>query len=184
MANKYIQNVHTNSIKPHTADKKEYIFRPQSVDHFSGRQTSTGYTRLTQDEYGALLAESALFRHFIKLKKLIVHDELPADAQTPHEALVSARKDVGKLSAELDKVNEEKAALQAEIDGLDKKYKELLAASGSDQLVKAEAALKDAQEKVQALATEKEAVEKDFTGMKKEFEALKAEHDKLLKKGK
>jgi chromosome segregation ATPase len=111
---------------------------------------------------------------------------LPADAQTPHEALVNARKDVGKLNAELDKVNGEKAALQAEIDGLDKKYKELLAASGSggEQLVKAEAALKDAQEKVQALAAEKKTAEEGFTGMKKEFEALKAEHEKLLKQGK
>jgi chromosome segregation ATPase len=182
MADKYIQNVHTNSIK--LADKEGHIFRPQSVDHFSGRQTSTGYTRLTKDEYDKLLEENVLFRYFIKLKKLVVHDELPADAQTPHEALVSARKDAGKLHAELDRVNGEKAALQAEIDALDKKYKELLAASGGDQLVKAEAALKDAQEKAQALATEKEAVEKDFNGMKKEFEALKADHEKLLKQRK
>jgi chromosome segregation ATPase len=179
MSDKYIQNVHTNGIKTRTADKKEYIFRPQSVDHFSGRQTSTGYTRLTQDEYGRLLKESAVFKHFIELKKLIVHDELPADAQTPHEALVSARKDAGKLSAELEKVNGEKAALQAEIDGLDKKYKELLAASGSggEQLVKAEVALKAEQEKIRTMTAEN-------AGLKKEFEALKAEHEKLLKQRK
>jgi dynactin complex subunit len=184
MADKYIQNVHTNSIKPRTADKKEYIFRPQHIDHFSGRQTSTGYTRLTKDEYDKLRTESPLFRHFIDLKKLIVHDELPADAQTPHEALVSARKDAGKLAAELDKAGEEKAALQAMIDDLDKKYQELLAVNGGDQLAKAEAALKDAREKVQTLTTENAGMKKDFDSLKKELEALKAAHDKLLKNGK
>jgi hypothetical protein len=175
MSDKYIQNVHTNSIK--LTDKEGHIFRPQSVDHFSGRQTSTGYTRLTEDEYNRLLNENKLFKHFIGLKKLIVHDELPPDAQTPHEALVSARKDAGKLNAELNKANRDKAALQTRIDELDKQYKELLAASNGGQLAKAEAALKDAQGKVQALAAEN-------AGMKKELEALKAECEKLLKKGK
>jgi dynactin complex subunit len=175
MVNKYIQNVHTNSIK--LADKEGHIFRPQSIDHFSGRQTSTGYTRLTQDEYDRLFKESALFRHFIKLKKLIVHEELPADAQTPHEALLNARKDVGKLNAELEKAHGEKAALLTRIDELDKQYKELLAASGSDQLAKAETALKDAQGKVQALTAEN-------AYMKKELDALKAECEKLLKQRK
>jgi chromosome segregation ATPase len=184
----YIQNVHTNSIKTNFADRRTVVFRPQSVDHFSGRQTSTGYTRLTAAEYEKLLRESAVFSHFIELKKLIVHDELPPDAQTPHEALVSARKDAGKLHAALKAAEAEKEALQARIDELDRKYKELLGAGGGEQLVRAEAALKEAQEKVLSLTTLSENAAKSFDAMKKDYEALKDEYEKLLsrerKKGK
>jgi chaperonin cofactor prefoldin len=178
---KYIQNVHTNSIKAHFADKKEVIFRPDTVDHFSGRQLYTGYTRLANDDYDKLLKESALFRHFIEMKKLVVHDDLPPDAQTPHEALVSARKDVGKLNAELDKAIKEKEALQAKINELDRRYKELLGADGDERFVKAQTALSDAQARIQTLTVENEKAKKDFDGMKKSLEALKVEHEKLLK---
>jgi septal ring factor EnvC (AmiA/AmiB activator) len=181
---KYIQNVHTNSIKTHFADKTEVIFRPQAVDHFSGRQTSTGYTALAADEYKKLLKESAVFKHFIDLKKLIVHDELPPDAQTPHEALVHTRKEVGKLNAALEAARAEKDGLQARLDEAEGKYKELLAAGGGEQLVKVEAALKEAQEKIQALTVENEGAKKAFNDLKNAYEALKAEYEKQPKKGK
>jgi chromosome segregation ATPase len=182
MGDKYIQNVHTNGVKAHSADKKlSYTFRPQTVDHFSGRQTDTGYVRLTEDEYNLLLKESAVFKHFIDLKKLIVHDELPADAQTPHEALVSARKDVSKLNVELDKLKAERDALQMRLDEADKKYGELLAADNGDQLIKAEAALKEAQAKVQTFTDENASTKKAFEALRADYAKLKEEHERLVK---
>jgi septal ring factor EnvC (AmiA/AmiB activator) len=181
---KYIQNVHTNSIKTHFADNREVIFRPDTVDHFSGKQRYTGYTRLTNDEYGKLLKDSALFRHFIELKKLVVHDELPPDAQTPHEALVNARKDVGKLNAELEKANREKEALLVRIGELDTQYRELLAANGGDQLTKAKQDIQEAREQIQALTSENDALKKNIEQAQKDYEALRGEYEKLLKKGK
>jgi hypothetical protein len=179
MGDRYIQNVYDHGIKVQSLDKKLFkIFRQQSIDHFTGRQRDTGYTRLTEDEYNLLLKESAVFKHFIELKKLIVHDELPADAQTPHEALVSARKDTTKLRVELDRVQAEKETLQGRMNELDAKYKELLAASGGDKLAKTEAALKDAQAKVLALTGEKAAMLKDFDELKAAYKAL---NDDLVK---
>jgi chromosome segregation ATPase len=212
MSDRYIQNVHTNSIKTNFADKKVVIFRPQSIDHFSGRQIYTGYTRLSEADYKKLLKESAVFKHFIELKKLVVHDELPPDAQTPHEALVSARKDVGKLNAALQAAETEKEVLQARIDELDRQYKELLGSSGSDQLIMAEAALEDTKkslgtlneehktlqdayeelvkkekeslEKIQSLTVLNEDTKKSLEGMKERYKVLQDEHEKLVKKGK
>jgi hypothetical protein len=179
MGDRYIQNVYDHGIKVQSLDKKLFkIFRQQSMDHFTGRQRDTGYTRLTEDEYNLLLKESAVFKHFIELKKLIVHDELPADAQTPHEALVSARKDAARLRVELDKVQAGKETLQGQMDELDVKYKELLAASGGKELVKTESALKDAQAKVLALTGENKKMQKDFDGLKAAYEAL---NDDLVK---
>jgi hypothetical protein len=117
----YIQCLGDHGIKVHSADGKlTKRFDIAAYDTVSGRQTNTGFTRLTTEEYETLFRESKVFSHFIELKTLVKYDSLPEDALTPHEALVSAKKEAAehaKLVAELKAENE---ALKAENEALKK----------------------------------------------------------------
>jgi hypothetical protein len=128
---RYIQNRHIAGIHCKTPDGKTDIwFRIQRIDKRTGRLESTGYTRVTEAQYQKLTAESRTFTRCVEQKMLVVYDEPPADALTPHEALITARREAGKLKGELEKAQAENTRLQAELVEANKKYGELLAASG------------------------------------------------------
>jgi hypothetical protein len=113
MGNKYIYNKHIAPITANARDNKGVIlftkvFQPERVDGTTGRVVSTGYTTLTDEEYGKLTEGSRTFAHFRdKLKLLVAYDDLPPEAKTPQEALVGATRKAREAQ-------EQAAALEAE----------------------------------------------------------------------
>jgi predicted nucleic acid-binding Zn-ribbon protein len=91
-----------------------------------------------------LTENSKLFNHSVEKRLLIVHDELPAEAQTPYDTIVAARR--------------ENAALRARIT-------ELEAEIGANVDPKAKKALVDAQEEIEALRGSKEATDKAYAAL-------------------
>jgi hypothetical protein len=118
----YIQNTVDHGIKVHSADEKLVKrFEAIQFDDLTGRPTHTGYTPLTKTEYDTLLNESKLFSSCLERKMLVLHDELPEDVMTPHDALVKAKREAAeaeRLLAEAEQENKELsgkiAALEAE----------------------------------------------------------------------
>jgi len=130
MADKYVQNNHTNGIRVSiTVGGKKYDKRfPVQGFDLTGKIVETGYTRLTEKEYEACGADK-LFTYFVKIGKLIVHDSLPASAMSPHDALVSARKESGKFQARISELEKENSDLQKQLADAEARYTELAAAS-------------------------------------------------------
>jgi chromosome segregation ATPase len=152
----------------------EKTFRAAAEDKWTGRVIKTGYTPLTEEEYEQLEASSALFRHFKDdLHKLVVCEDLPAEAKTPHEALRDARKDAKKADAELAKAQEDITTLKAALHDAETKYKELQSASTPEE------ALATFNEKLGALESENAAL----TAKCEAYEKTLAAMEKKLKKG-
>ena len=124
---KYVKNVHTNGILCTTKDKAlTKRFGVLSWDKLTGQRLASGYTPVEEKELEQLTDKEsgcALFKYFVAKKKLIVYDKLPDDAISPHEALVSARQDAGKLAGELSKATAEVEKLKKENAELKAKLK-------------------------------------------------------------
>jgi len=135
MGDVYIQNKHNAPISANGRDGDGKIiftkkFMPLITDKWSGKVLSTGYEKLTEDEYNTLKKTSKTFKHYSDdLKLLIVHDDMPAELKTPHEALVDARKEAKQSAAKIKALEEEVADLKAKLVDSEAKYKELLSAS-------------------------------------------------------
>jgi hypothetical protein len=122
-ADVFVQNVHVNSIKVR-ADvpdggktyRWEKLFPIQTFD-YSGREMTTGYTRLTAKEY-EICRRDKLFQYFQGIGKLIVSDDLPSSAMTPHEALTSSRKRIRSLQEELERLQSLYRAAVTELNAL------------------------------------------------------------------
>jgi hypothetical protein len=103
----------------HSADGKLVKrFNVMSFDDMTGSLTHSGYTEITLAEYETLAKESKVFSHFLGLKTLKRHEALPEEAMTPHDALMSAKREAAEyeqLTAELEKEN---AELKKEIEAL------------------------------------------------------------------
>jgi hypothetical protein len=125
---RYIQNIHGNTIKFNVVlpDGKVLQKRfPKAAFGMDGRLVETGYTRLNDEEF-ILCQKEPLFRYFQKRGKLIVHETLPAEAMTPHEALVTARKENREMQANVQMLERENVRLNEVVEQL----REELAASG------------------------------------------------------
>jgi hypothetical protein len=152
----YIQNVHTVPItaKARSAHGKVLFsktFFPVIFNRWSNKMSSTGYTALTEEEYTALRESSRTFNHYANdLGLLVVCDDLPPEAKTPHEALVDARKEGRKLNAEIEALKAENETLKAALFDAEKRYKVLQSASSEDEK------LKPLNDKIAALAAENE----------------------------
>jgi hypothetical protein len=127
---KFVQNVHGNSIKIRCETPGgiipvfEKVFPIQKFD-FNGIELQTGFTRLTEQEF-AICRRDKLFIYFQQLGKLIVHDQLPSSAQTPHEALLEARKQIRAVQDQLH-------AAQVENEKLKKQLAKMIAGKGGKQ---------------------------------------------------
>jgi len=118
---KYVQNIHTNGILCETGDKTlTKLFPVLAWDKVTGQRLTTGYTAVTEEEIRQFTESCPLFVYFTKKKKLIVHDALPEEAMTPHEALSSARKENGKLAAQIETLTKENAEMREKIMQLEK----------------------------------------------------------------
>jgi hypothetical protein len=113
----YVQNTHTNGIKVGSGNRQKR-FGIAVIDSETGRPLDSGYTKLTQEEY-AWVKEDPLFKYFLGKKKLIVVEQLPLEAQTPHEALVAARKEVSAATAQLAALEAENNTLRQQVTGLE-----------------------------------------------------------------
>jgi len=138
----YIQNVHGKPITCNIRDSSGRViatkkFMPTLTEKFSGKVLHTGYEKLTKEEYEALLETSRTFKVYSGrtgiAKLLVVHNELPADAKTPHEALADARKGEQKAKAEITKLKGEITSLKAELLDAQNKYNQLSSASSDEE---------------------------------------------------
>jgi regulator of replication initiation timing len=144
-------------------------FLPELSDKWSGQTVTTGYTALTETEYKLLCTGSPTFRHYKdKLKHLVVCEELPAEAKTPHQALRDARKDAKKVAAEAAALSAENEQLKAKLFDAETQYKELLAASTGE-----------AAEKLIAETSKLGEASGKITQLTAQVDALKAENEKL-----
>ena len=119
----FVQNVHANGIKVDgteyengKAQKWEKVFLKQAFDE-NGREVTTGFTRLSPHEYD-LCRRNKLFQYFQSIGKLVVHDDLPTSAMTPHEALAGARKQIRSLQEEYAELQRRHTKTLAEVEAL------------------------------------------------------------------
>jgi chromosome segregation ATPase len=135
MGDKYIQNLHNAPIKTNARDNGGKViftkkFMPPLTEKWSGKVLHTGYEKLTEEEYKQLSETSKTFKHFSrKLKLLVVHDDMPSDLKTPHEALLDARKESKKLAGQVKALEGEVTELKAKLLDAEEKYKQLSSAS-------------------------------------------------------
>lgn len=160
MADKYIQNKHNAPISCNAKDKDGKTlftkkFMPQLTEKWSGKILTTGYEKLTEDEYKQLLEGSNTFKHYLKdLKLLVVHEDMPADLKTPHEALVDSRKEIKSLNAKIKGLESEIVELKAKLLDSEEKYKELSSATTDDEK------FKSLNEQIEALTAERDDLRK------------------------
>lgn len=117
MGDKYIQNTHNVPITVNARDKAGTVlftkkFMPPITEKWSGKQLTTGYEKLTDDEYGKLCESSKTFKHYKdKLKLLVVHDDMPEELKTPYQAISDFKKEIARLQAENETLKAEVAKL-------------------------------------------------------------------------
>jgi chromosome segregation ATPase len=138
----YVYNKHKAPIIVHTRDGKGKVlttvtFAPERNDPVSGRKVTTGYTSLKEAEYEKLCETSKTFKHYMdKLKLLVVQDELPPEAKTPHEALTDARRKEREALTKIAALETEITGYKAQLLDAETKYKELQSASTDDEKLK------------------------------------------------
>ena len=132
MADVFVKNIHTNSIKvPIVVDKNAYEKRFTIAGYDGvGGISSNGYTRITEAEYEACKKEK-LFTYFVELGKLVVYDKQPSEAMSSHDALVNAKKEAGEYQKEISELKKQNEKLQKQLEESEAKYKELAAVSGT-----------------------------------------------------
>jgi len=170
----YIQNTHNAPITCHTRDAKGKViltkkFMPMLTEKFSGKVLHTGYERLTEDEYNEFVKTSRTFQVFSGAdggaKLLVAHNDLPAEAKSPHEALMDARKDAREAAKKIAALETEIVRLKAELLDAQNKYNALSSASTDEEK------LKPLNDKIAALETEKAALQAKCDEGAKPFEA-------------
>ena len=118
---KYVQNTHTNGMVCKTKDGElSKRFPVIAWDKVTGQRLATGFTQVSDEELAKLEADCPLFVYFVSKKKLVVHKELPEEAQMPHEALSAAKQNAGKLEAHVKELQKENEVLLKENEALKK----------------------------------------------------------------
>ena len=179
---KYIQNTHTAPITVHGRDGKGAVlftkrFMPEKAEKWTGQVVSTGYTELTDEEFSILEDTSRTFAVYTgktgKAALLVVCDELPPEAKTPHEALVDARKDARKSAEKIAGLESEITRLKASLLDAETKYRQLQSASGDAEV------LQTLNDKIAAFEVNERMLRSDVEVLTKERDAAYAEIEKL-----
>ena len=195
---KYIQNTHTAPITAHGRDRKGAVlftkrFMPEKAEKWTGQVVSTGYTELTDEEFKILEETSRTFAVYTgktgKAALLVVCDELPPEAKTPHEALVDARKEARKSANKIAELESEIVTLKASLLDAETKYKQLQSASVTEEALKPlqdenanlKQAIKDISDVAANTAQERDAAIADVEALTKERDAAIADVEKLTK---
>ena len=115
-------------------------FMPEKAEKWTGQTVSTGYTELTDEEFKILEETSRTFAVYTgktgKAALLVVCDELPPEAKTPHEALVDAWREARKSANKIAELDSEIVTLKASLLDAETKYKQLQSASGTEAALK------------------------------------------------
>jgi hypothetical protein len=142
---KYIQNTHTAPITVNGRDAKGAVlftkrFMPERAEKWTGQVVSTGYTELTDEEFKILNDTSRTFNVYTgktgKAELLVVCNDLPPEAKTPHEALVAARREALKSARKTAELDSEIVKLKASLLDAETKYKQLQSAAGIEESLK------------------------------------------------
>jgi cell division protein FtsB len=115
-------------------------FMPATSDRWSGKNITTGYTRITEKQYEGLVKSSRTWQVYGNGKGgkgfLVVHDDVPAELKTPHEAIRDARKALTKSDARVKQLEAEIADLKAKLFDAERMYRELSSASSGSEMLK------------------------------------------------
>jgi chromosome segregation ATPase len=180
MNDRYIQNVHDAPITCHVMDPEtrqvlsEKKFMPAMIEKWSGKQLTTGYTKITEEELALLREHSRTFQHYSeKLKLLLVCDDIPPEAKTPHEALVDARKETRRLTDQIAELEAENTQLKADLHDAKDAAGKLLAATTGDE------ALAEIRKELGELKVKNASLESNLDLTRQEIERLNAENSRL-----
>ena len=107
MSDVYVQNTHNAPITCNGRNGKTVLFTkkfmPTIMDKWSGKDISTGYSKITKEELDVLQKTSNTFKHYKDdLKYLVVHTELPEALKSPHQALGDLKARVKELEKQLE----------------------------------------------------------------------------------
>jgi len=186
MADKYVyvQNKHNAPIQANARGGDGAIvftkkFMPLLTEKWSGKVIHNGYEKLTEEEYTQLKETSKTFKHFSeKLKLLVVHEDIPSDLKTPHEALVEARKEAKQTAAKIKALEDEITTLKVSLVDAENKYKEALSASGDAEKI---TALNDTLIAVKAYAQKLDEYDEVFVTKVTELAGKNEDVQKLVK---
>lgn len=185
----YIENVHNAPITCTGKDESGKVltkkFYHAMSEKWTGKQVTTGFEKLTEEEYNFLCKYSKAFIHYKDNPKktmtaplLVLHEELPPEAKAPHEALADARKESRKANEKIRELEAQIADYKAKLFDAEEKYKVLQSASTdveklkplNDAIVKLEAENKklagfveNAFKKIGELVTNGKPTQKDVT---------------------
>ena len=147
--NYYIENVHNAPITCTAKDKVsgrvlcEKKFYHAMNEKWTGKTISTGFTKLTAEEYKILSEHSKGFIQYkdnpkkkLSAPLLVLHDDLPPEAKTPHEALADARRERREAAKKIEGLNAEITELKAKLHDADEKYRTLESASTDEEKLK------------------------------------------------
>jgi len=139
---KYIHNTQNFPVTANIRDEKGRVteaikFMPATSDKWSGKTVTTGYTRITEEQYEGLVKTSRTWQVFgTKKGFLVAHDDVPAELKTPHEAIRDARKALTKSEVQVAKLEAETDSLKAKLFDAEERYKELSSASTDEEKLK------------------------------------------------
>ncbi len=110
---KYIECRHSALVGCKDSTGAVHKFYPKRVNNYTGEQHHNGFTEITDELYEDLSKNSRVFIFFEKNKKLIVHDELPANLQDPAYRLLSSERQLKELSSKMGDLVSENAKLKS-----------------------------------------------------------------------
>jgi hypothetical protein len=177
MGNKYIYNKHIAPITCHARGRKGATlftvkFQPERTDGTTCRVISTGYTRLTDEQYEQLCEGSRTFAHYKdKLGLLAECDDLPPEAKTPQEALADARRKALEAQCKVSEIEAENMALKVKLHDTEEKLGQLVSASTPEETVKSFT------DKITELETAALARDAAYVTLEKSLETVVAERD-------
>jgi hypothetical protein len=143
----YIENVHNAPITCTGKDGSGKVlikkFYHAMREKWTDKQITTGFEKLTEEEYEFLCKYSRAFIHYKDNPKksmpaplLILHEGLPPEAKAPHEALADPRKESRKAGEKIKELEGQIVDYKAKLLDAEEKYRTLQSASTDDEKLK------------------------------------------------
>lgn len=127
MGSKYIRNTDDATIvcKIPSDKNKSFVFPSRKVDKRNNIILSNGYSEISEEDLELLRAESSTFQFYEKAGKLSLVDELPQDAMSPEQLVMSLRTENELLKQKLaEGSSEDIKALKEQLDAANAKIEE------------------------------------------------------------
>ena len=127
MAIKYLKNTDDATIvcKIPSDKNRSFVFPSRKVDKRNNIVLSNGYSEVSEEDLELLRAESSTFQFYEKAGKLSLVDELPQDAMSPEQLVMSLRTENELLKQKLaEGSGEEAASLKEQLETANAKIAE------------------------------------------------------------